>query len=87
MTEQPPSTQPEAGEPEPESDVESVVETAAVDAERPTTGLPAVDRVVSDLDRLDDAPLDEHLAAFERAHESLRSALDAPSSDQPGDSD
>jgi hypothetical protein len=91
MTEQPPSTDLGSREPEAESDVESdvesVVEAAAVEAETPTTGVPAVDRVVSDLDRLDDAPLDEHLAAFERAHESLRSALDAPSSDQPGDSD
>jgi hypothetical protein len=41
------------------------------------TGVPAVDDVLADIDRLDDAPLDEHLAAFERAHDSLRSALDA----------
>src|SRR4051812_48370586 len=41
------------------------------------TGVPAVDDVLADVDRLDDAPLDEHLAAFERAHDSLRSALDA----------
>ena len=87
MTEQPPSTDPESWEPEAQSDGQSVVETAAVEAETPTTGLPAVDQVVSDLDRLDDAPLDEHLEAFERAHETLRSSLDAPSSDQPGDSD
>jgi hypothetical protein len=87
MTEQPPSTDLGSREPEAESDVESVVESTAVEAEAPTTGVPAVDRVVSDLDRLDDAPLDEHLAAFERAHESLRLALDSPSSDQPGDSD
>jgi hypothetical protein len=54
-----------------------------------TTGIPAVDQVLADVDRLDDLPLDEHLGAFERAHESLRSALDAqPSSEsstQPGD--
>jgi hypothetical protein len=41
------------------------------------TGVPAVDDVLADVDRLDGVPLDEHLAAFERAHESLRSALDA----------
>ena len=29
--------------------------------------------------------LEEHLPAFERAHESLRSALDAPSVDLPDD--
>jgi hypothetical protein len=50
-----------------------------------TTGVPAVDRVLRDLDALDDAPLEEHLPAFERAHESLRSALDAPSVDPPDD--
>jgi hypothetical protein len=79
MTEQPPSTDPEDLDPE--------AETAAAEDETPTTGVPAVDRVVADLDRLDDAPLEEHLAVFERAHESLRSALDAPSVDQPGDAD
>jgi hypothetical protein len=79
MTEQPPSTDAEGLEPE--------ADTAAAEGETPTTGVPAVDLVVADLDRLDDAPLEEHLAAFEGAHESLRSALDAPSVDQPGDSD
>jgi hypothetical protein len=49
-----------------------------VASEEPTrTGVPAVDGVLADVDRLDGVPLDEHLAAFERAHESLRSALDA----------
>ena len=46
-------------------------------AEPTRTGVPAVDDVLADVDRLDDVPLDEHLAAFERAHEALRSALDA----------
>jgi hypothetical protein len=41
------------------------------------TGVPAVDRVLADVERLDQAPLEEHLAAFERAHDDLRSALDA----------
>ncbi len=41
------------------------------------TGVPAVDDVLADVERLDETPLDEHLAAFERAHDSLRSALDA----------
>ena len=61
-------------------------------AERPptadeptTTGVPAVDEVLSVVDRLDDLPLEDHLSAFERAHESLRAALDAPSVDRPGD--
>ena len=41
------------------------------------TGVPAVDGVLADVDGLEGAPLEEHLAAFERAHETLRSALDA----------
>ena len=46
--------------------------------EEPTrTGVPAVDDVLADVDRLDEVPLDQHLAAYERAHDSLRSALDA----------
>ena len=55
-----------------------------------TTGVPAVDQVLADVDRLDDLPLDEHLGAFERAHDSLRSALDAQpddgASEHPGES-
>lgn len=47
-----------------------------------TTGVPEVDRVLADLDQLDDLPLEEHLASFEQAHSSLRAALDA----QPGPS-
>jgi hypothetical protein len=55
-----------------------------------TTGVPAVDQVLADVDRLDDLPLDEHLGAFERAHDSLRSALDVQpdeeAREQPGES-
>jgi hypothetical protein len=50
-------------------------------AEATSTGVPAVDQVLAELDQLDDAPLEEHLAMFEHAHESLQSALDAPSVD------
>ncbi len=46
-------------------------------AEPLRTGVPAVDEVLAEVDGLDRAPLDEHLPAFERAHESLRAALDA----------
>lgn len=42
-----------------------------------TTGVPAVDQVLAEVDSLDELPLEEHLGAFERAHDSLRSALDA----------
>jgi hypothetical protein len=48
-----------------------------------TTGVAAVDEVLSDVARLDELPLEEHLPTFERAHDSLRSALDA-SGDQGG---
>lgn len=46
-----------------------------------TTGIPAVDEVLSEVDALGELPLEEHLSTFERAHESLRAALDA----EPGD--
>jgi hypothetical protein len=65
--------------------------TAETDLGGPsTTGVPSVDQVLADVDRLDDLPLDEHLGAFERAHDSLRSALDAQPDDgateHPGES-
>lgn len=40
------------------------------------TGVPAVDAVLESLDGLDDRPIEEHVAVFERAHEQLRRALD-----------
>jgi len=43
------------------------------------TGVPGVDAVVEDLDRLDDRELADHPAVFERAHAELRRALDEPS--------
>ena len=43
-------------------------------------------RCCADVDRLDDVPLEEHLGPFERAHESLRAALDdAARADRPAD--
>jgi hypothetical protein len=76
MTEQVPPT----GLEEPLTDgPEGDVSTAEADIGGPTTtGVPAVDRVLEDIDRLDDVPLEEHLATFEGAHDSLREALDAP---------
>jgi hypothetical protein len=68
-----------------EADAEQTAPTE-VDLGGPTTtGVAAVDQVLADVDRLDGLPLEEHLGAFERAHESLRAALDAPASDQSGD--
>ena len=69
MTEQTPS-------PGPDEPVSAAEETTG-------TGVPAVDAVLSEMDRLDELPLDDHLAAFERAHDALRSALDAVPDDGP----
>jgi hypothetical protein len=40
-----------------------------------TTGDESVDAVVASLRGLDDLPVSEHVAIFERAHESLRQVL------------
>lgn len=55
--------------------------------EVPTTGHPAVDAVLASLAGLDDAPVHEHVAVFESAHEYLRRALDEAGQepDQPLD--
>ena len=50
----------------------------------PSTGVPAVDQALAALDGVEDLPLEEQLAAFERAHEGLRSALDAQPA-EPGE--
>ncbi len=74
MTEQVPPTTPESmgrGE-----------ESSIPEAETTSSGVPAVDTVLADLDRVDAAPFEQHLAMFEHAHESLRAALDAPSVDR-----
>jgi hypothetical protein len=39
------------------------------------TGHPAVDEVLRSLEGLDGRPVDEHVAAFEQAHDQLRRAL------------
>ncbi|HSF36558.1 MAG TPA: hypothetical protein VLA70_10610 [Nocardioides sp.] len=41
------------------------------------TGVDAVDRVLAEVAALAEAPVAEHVAVFERAHEQLRRALDA----------
>ena len=68
-----------------EAETETSSTSDAAEREATTTGVPAVDGVLADVDRLDELPLEEHLAAFERAHESLRAALDAPPVHGPGD--
>ncbi len=74
MTEYPPSPAPE----DLDEGVRDEDENSTPEPAEPTnTGVPAVDDVLADVDRLDEAPLEEHLPAFEKAHEALRSALDA----------
>jgi hypothetical protein len=69
MTEQVPSGRPE--------DQAWDLDQSATEREVTATGVPAVDQVLADVDRVDDLPLDLHQEAFERAHTALRSALDA----------
>lgn len=51
------------------------------------TGEPRVDQAVAALDRLEDLPLDEHVAAFERAHATLRHVLGELDSGSAGPGD
>lgn len=44
--------------------------------EDPGTGHPAVDRVLRDLDGLEQRPVAEHAAAYQQAHERLTRELD-----------
>ena len=79
MTEQALPAGPDNAQTEPQS--ASVIP----EGEASTTGVLAVDSVLADVERIADLPLEGHLAAFERAHDSLRSALDVPPVDQPGE--
>jgi hypothetical protein len=76
MTEQPPTSPPEESIEPPETPA-SAAEAEPVTGEPTSTGVPAVDQVLRDVDDLDAVPLEEHLGRFERAHETLRTALDA----------
>ncbi|MDO7866745.1 hypothetical protein [Nocardioides jiangxiensis] len=51
--------------------------------ETAATGHGSVDGVIASLGQLAELPVDEHVAVFERAHEQLRGALDAPSGPRP----
>jgi hypothetical protein len=79
MTEQVPPEAVEHVDPDLEGDPHEDAATSPEEILR--TGVPAVDDVLADVDRLAEAPLDEHLGAYERAHLSLRAALD----DDPGE--
>lgn len=57
-------------EPEP-TDLTGASEQGAA----PTTGHPQVDAVISAMQGLTERPLEEHVAVFEQAHQTLRGAL------------
>jgi hypothetical protein len=86
MTEEAPQTGPE-GPADPErAERPEVAPTPApmtVPIIVPTTGVAAVDRVLGELDHIDERPLEEHLEAFEGAHSALRAALDSGPDDEP----
>lgn len=48
-----------------------------VSTDHESTGVEAVDRVLAEVAALADAPVDQHVPVFERAHDRLRRALDA----------
>jgi hypothetical protein len=66
-------------EPAPEPEVAEVAEVASDEGER--TGHPAVDEVLRSLEAFAGQPVDEHVAAFEDAHERLRRALSTAGDD------
>lgn len=67
-------------------DVEPLEEFEPMHSPGPVaTGVESVDRVLDELDGLDERPLEEHVGAFERTHEQLRSALDASPDPTPDD--
>lgn len=67
------------------SDLDEGSPNGPIQPDRVRTGVPSIDRVLDDVDGLDGAPLEEHLAVFERAHHGLRAALDEAPSDASDD--
>ncbi len=68
---------------EPEAPFEEPDAEASPDASPAVaTGHPAVDEVLRSLGALSDAPVDEHVAVFEEAHEQLRRTLSGAGDDQ-----
>lgn len=53
------------------------------DVERVRTGEDRVDSVIAAIEGLEGLPVEEHVAAFERAHDELRRALDGSPPDEP----
>ena len=59
-------------------------EVEPADQDVAPTGHDGVDRVVASLDGLDERPMSEHVAVFEAAHDTLRSALADAGNDSSG---
>jgi hypothetical protein len=53
------------------------------DVERVRTGDDRVDSVIATIEALEGRPVEEHVAAFEQAHDELRRALDGSPPDEP----
>lgn len=53
------------------------------DVERVRTGDDRVDSVIAAIEGLEGRPVEEHVAAFEQAHDELRRALDGSPPDEP----
>jgi hypothetical protein len=74
-----PDEQAEAPDPSPDPegqlDPDAGPGMEATDPGSPAPSHPAVDEVLRSLERLEDLPVEEHVPAFERAHEELRQAL------------
>lgn len=70
-------------EQDPRDPLEHAEETSRGIAPIEPTGHPAVDRVLEDLEGLEQRPLDEHVSRFEAAQSALRSVLDGPGRDGP----
>jgi hypothetical protein len=89
MTEHHPERAPEQAPEQPEPAPDEP-EQAAGQPERPAgepaaVDHPAVDEVLRSMERLDARPVDEHVAVFEQAHESLRRTLsEGDAGDRPG---
>jgi hypothetical protein len=66
-----------------EPDVDPVADPEDERADGPeSTGHPAVDEVLRSLEDLESRPVDEHVAAFEEAHDRLRRALSDAGDDE-----
>ena len=69
---------PETEQQEPSSPDVDPAQTGQEFAEPERTRVEEVDDVLDSLQGLDESPVEEHPAVFERAHEQLRQALDGP---------